>query len=123
MLRSVSGVLVGYLIFALSAAALFALSGKDPHAPASPVFMIGSILYGVAFSTIGGYVAALIGRRFEVEHSLAVAALIAVLGAASLLAESAQESKWTQLGTVLVIAPAAMLGGYFRQRQVRAAKA
>jgi len=45
-----------------------------------------------------------------------------VLGAASMIAEPAQESKWAQLGTVLIIAPGAMLGGYLRRRQILTAK-
>ena len=122
MIRSVLAVLIGYLLFAISGAAWFRLSGLDPHSVASPLFILGSILYGVFFSAIGGYVAATLGKRFPTEHSLAVATLIAALGAASLLAEAGKGAVWTQLSVLLIIAPAAMLGGYLRRRQVAATR-
>lgn len=120
MLRSVAAVVTGYLLFALSASAFFALSGRDPHAPASAPFMMVSILYRMLFSVLGGYVAARIAGKFEIEHAFAVATLIAAIGAAALIAESPAESRWTQLPVVLIIAPAAILGGYLRRRQMRA---
>jgi hypothetical protein len=121
MLRSVAAVLMGYLLFALTAEALFLLSGRDPHAPATVTFMIVTILYGVFFSILGGYIAALVGGvgKYEIEHAFAVATLIAAIGAASLMAESPSESKWTQLSAVLIIAPAAIVGGYLRRRQLK----
>lgn len=120
MLRSVAAVIIGYLLFALSVSAFFQLSGHDPHAPAGILFMAGSILYGLFFSVLGGYVAALVAGKFEIEHSFAVATLIAAIGAASLIAESPADAEWTQLSAILIIAPAAILGGYLRQRQIRA---
>jgi len=122
MLRSVAAVLMGYLLFALTAEALFLLSGRDPHAPAGTGFMAITILYGLFFSILGGYVAAAVAGagKYEFEHAFAVATLIAAIGAASYIAEAPGESKWTQLSAVLIIAPAALVGGYLRRRQVRA---
>lgn len=122
MLRSVAAVLMGYLLFALSAAAFFAFSGHDPQASASVAFMTAGILYGLFFSILGGYVAAAVAGagKYEIEHAFAVATLIAAIGAAALIAESPTESRWTQLSLVLIIAPAAVLGGYLRRRQIRA---
>jgi hypothetical protein len=121
MLRSVAAVLMGYLLFALTAEAFFLLSGRDPHASAGAAFMAVTILYGLFFSILGGYVAALVAGagKYEIEHAFAVATLIAAIGAASLIAEAPGESKWTQLSAVLIIAPAAILGGYLRRRQIR----
>ena len=82
MLKSVVAVVVGYLLFGLSAVAFFRLSGHDPHAAAGAAFMIFSIVYGVAFAVGGGYLAALIAGRFEIEHAFAVATLVAAIGAA-----------------------------------------
>ena len=120
MLRSVLAVVTGYLLFAASALAFFRLTGHDPHAPASAWFMITSVLYGVLFSVLGGYVAALIAGKFEMEHAFAVATLVAAIGAASYIAEAPGESKWTQLSAILIVAPAATLGGYLRRWQIRA---
>lgn len=118
MLRSLIAVIAGYLVFAASAVALFKISGRDPHAPAGLVFMGLTVLYGMFFAAIGGYIAAWLAGRWEFEHSLAVAGLIAAGGAASLLARPGQGALWTQLAAVLVMAPMAMAGGYLRLRQV-----
>jgi hypothetical protein len=121
MLRSVAAVLMGYLLFAVSAFAFFRLTGHDPHAPAAASFMVLSVVFGLFFSVLGGYVAALVGGagKYEIEHSFAVATLIAAIGAASFIAESRAESGWTQLSAILIVAPAAILGGYLRRRQLR----
>lgn len=119
ILRSVFAVAVGYLVFAASAILLFKLSGHDPRSYDSVSFMMLSVLYGFFFATLAGFVAALIGGRFEIEHSLAVASLIAAAGAASLLMRSALGAVWTQLAALLVMAPSAMAGGYLRMWMVR----
>ena len=121
MVRSVIAVIAGYLIFALSALLLFRLTGRNPHAPAEIWFVIVTIVYGLFFATLAGFVAALLGKGFEMEHSLAVASLIAAVGAASLLSEVKSDAIWTQLAAILIIAPCAMLGGYLRQRRGRRA--
>jgi hypothetical protein len=43
--RSIVSVIVGYLIFALSAFALFQISGQPPHQAAPAPFMAGSIVW------------------------------------------------------------------------------
>lgn len=118
MLRSVIAVIAGYLVFTASAVALFKITGRDPHAPAGLVFMGLSVLYGMCFAAVGGFVSAWLARRWEFEHSLAVAGLIAASGAASLVARPGQGALWTQLAAVLIMAPMAMAGGYLRLRQV-----
>ena len=51
--RSIASVIVGYLIFALSAFALFQISGQPPHQAAPASFMAGSIVYGAVFALLG----------------------------------------------------------------------
>ena len=41
--------IVGYLVFAVSAVALFVVTGRDAHAEAPVWFMVGSTLYGMLF--------------------------------------------------------------------------
>jgi hypothetical protein len=84
--------------------------------------MVGSILYGIFFAVLAGFLAAFLAKRWEFEHALAVSGLIAVAGAISLLAQAGQDAIWTQLAVLLLIAPSAMLGGYLRLRQLRASK-
>ena len=118
IVRSVVAVVTGYLIFAASAIALFKLTGQDPHAPANIGFMVLSIVYGVAFAALSGFVAAWLAKRYEFEHGLAVASVIAAIGAASMLTSAGSDAKWTQLAALLVMAPSAIAGGWYRARQV-----
>lgn len=123
IVRSIFAVLAGYLLFAASSVGLFLIMARDPHAPTTTGFMVFSMIYGAFFAAVGGFVAALIAGRLEFEHSLAVSGMIAVVGAASLLARPAGESMWTQLAALLIMAPSAMLGGYLRAKQIAARKA
>ncbi len=111
MLRTIAGVIVGYLIFGVSAAVLFQATGQEPHAAATTKFMVGSIIYGIAFGFVGGLVAAIIARRREA--ALAVAIIIAAGAIVSMVAR-AREPKWSSIAALVLMAPAAGLGGVAR---------
>jgi hypothetical protein len=55
--RSIVSVIIGYLIFALTAFGLFQISGRPPHQAAPLWFMLGTVIYGCVFALIGGCVA------------------------------------------------------------------
>ncbi len=78
VLRSVGSVILGYLVFAVSAFAFFQISGHAPHAPAPLPIMLGSILVGILFAFIGGYLAATLAGRKPAAHGLAVAVILAL---------------------------------------------
>jgi amino acid transporter len=61
--RSIVSVIIGYLIFALTAFGLFQISGQPPHQAAPLWFMLGTVIYGCVFALIGGYVAAWLCKR------------------------------------------------------------
>ena len=71
-MRSVIAIAAGYLIFALSAVALFQLTGQRPHEVADPTFILTSVLYGFVFALIGGYVAARLAPRHPRRHAAGV---------------------------------------------------
>jgi hypothetical protein len=110
--RSVAAVVLGYLIFAGSAVLLFQISGRAPHAPASPAFMVGSTLFGVVFAALGGYVAGWVAQRHPARH-----ASVVLDSLASLLTQPGPGASWSQLAAILLMAPAAWGGGYWRARQ------
>jgi hypothetical protein len=116
LLRSIVAVLVGYAIFAVSAFALFRVTGHDPHAPASLAFMVVTVLEGVVFATAGGYVAAWIAGRRPLAHGVAVAVVLAAGAAASLVATLGHGAVWTQVTALLFMAPSAVVGGWWRAR-------
>jgi hypothetical protein len=115
MARSIIAVLLAYLIFAISAAALFAMRGRDSHFVPSIGVAIYSIAYGMAFACAAGYCAALIARRKPIAHAGAVAAIMAVLAIVSMVLQR-EGSHWSQVSTLLLMVPSAIGGGWLKAR-------
>ena len=114
--RSIVSVIVGYLIFALSAFALFQISGQPPHQATPAPFMAGSIVYGAVFALVGGYVAARLAKRRPLAHGLAVAAVLALGAAISLLSTRGKGAIWSQVAALVIMAPCAAIGGWLRAK-------
>jgi O-antigen/teichoic acid export membrane protein len=119
MARSVVAVIVGYLIFALSAFAFFQVSGQPPHQTAPMPIMLGSVAFGMVFALLGGYVAAWLARRRPLAHGVAVAAVLALGAAISLVSTFGKGAVWSQVAALALMAPCAVFGGWLRSRQFR----
>jgi len=117
MLRSILAVVAGYVFFAVSAFALFQLSGRPPHQAAPLAFEIGSTIYGMVFALLGGHLAARIAGRRPLAHAVAVAALLALGATISLVSTLGKGAIWTQATALLLMAPSAALGGWIRSRR------
>jgi hypothetical protein len=120
MLRGIAAIALGYLIFTAGGIAFFQMTGSHPRDLGGAGFMIGAWLYAVFFAMLAGFVTAWVAPKYEFEHSLTVASLIAVAGAATIIAKLGV--RWIQFAALLTTAPMAMLGGYFRRRQIVAAR-
>lgn len=116
LLKSILAVIVGYAVFAISAGALFHLSGQDPHGEASVPFMVGATVYGVAFALLGGYISGWIAGRRPAAHGLAVAGVLAIGAGVSLIATLGKGYVWSQIAALATMAPASALGGWLRGR-------
>ena len=116
-MRTLLSVLAGYVIFVASAVLLFKLIG-EPHAQPSTGFMVGSTLYGMIFAALSGYVATVLARGVSPVPAIALCLLIAVLGGIALIARPDSAARWSQIATVLFMAPMALLGGLVRLRRV-----
>ena len=116
--RSIVSVIVGYLIFALSAFGLFQISGQPPHQAAPVSFMFGSIVFGAVFALLGGYVAAWLAKRPPLAHGLAVAAVLALGATVSLFSTLGKGAVWSQVAALALMAPCAALGGWLRSKQL-----
>ena len=119
LLRSFIAVLVGYVVFAASAFAVFRLSGHAAHAPASLPFMLLTSACGVAFAALGGYVAGWLAGRRPLAHGVAMATLLAAGATASLVSTLGHGAVWSQVAALTLMAPSAVLGGWLRARTVR----
>ena len=117
ILRIILGVVVGYLIFAVSAVLLFQFAGIDPHADASFSTTAGVIVFGIVFSIIGGYVCRLIAGRSSVTANYALAILMAAFAVFSLL--KSPGNHYTQLAAIFLFAPASLVGGIIAGRTTR----
>ncbi len=109
----------GYLLFAGSAVALFQTTGAAPHAGATPAFVFGSILYGMAFAVAGGYIASAIARRTDALAAMLVGLIIAAGAAISLVFRAPDTAVWSQLAAFSLMAPCAIAGGIVRARTLR----
>jgi hypothetical protein len=117
ILRSIGAVVAGYLLFAVSAFLFFRLSGQAPHAAAPPSIMAGSIVVGVVAAFAGGFVAAQLAGRRPLAHGIAVAAVLALGAIASLASTVGHGAIWSQVAALVLMAPAAVLGGWARARR------
>jgi hypothetical protein len=109
LMRVVSGVILGYLVFALSAFGLFRITHHNPHAPASITFEVGAIVYGVLFAILAGLIASFIGGRPSMLAAKCVAVIVA-LGAVISMASTVVS--WSAMAALLLMAPAVLLGGW-----------
>jgi hypothetical protein len=109
MIRSIASVAAGYLVFAASAALLFQISGQDPHAPSTAGFKIGSMIWGIVFALIAGWLTARIAVHRPATHASVLAGLIALGALISLLLSGG--AIWSQVAALVLMAPAAWAGG------------
>jgi len=116
LLKSILAVFVGYAVFAGSGVALFQLSGQDPHGEASAPFMVGAVVYGMAFALLGGYISGWIAGRRPFLHGGIVAVILTLLASVSLFATLGKGVIWSQLAAITLMAPSAALGGWLRGR-------
>lgn len=117
-MRSAIGVVVGYLVFAVSAALLFQLSGHNPHGVVSSPFMMLSIIYGMVFAALGGWIAEKIGKN-PWKPAVALAVVIAVGAIVSIAMTPDTEARWSQWSAVILMAPSALIGGRLATRSSR----
>ena len=112
--RCLAGWLVGYLISAVSSLLWFVVGKIPPHAPASSKVMVLTAVYGVFFAALGACVGAGFWRPQAIGIGAAIAVTIGVAGMWSWY-ETPTGAHWTQAIAVLLMAPAAQFGAFFRR--------
>lgn len=116
MIRSSVAVLGGYLVFALGAAFLFPLAGRDPKVWPGFAFAVFSTVFGMIFAFLGGYVAARIAAANRGRHALIVAGLIALVAVLSALLQASSASVWSEVCALVFMAPSAALPALWMKR-------
>ncbi len=115
MTKKVLGVVVGYLIFALSAVIYFRSTGRQPDAVPTAAFAIITSIYGLVFSFIGGSVLQIIAKSGNLKLNYVLAIIIAGFALFSLL--MTEGSHWTQIVSIALFAPCSIAGGYLCMRR------
>ncbi len=118
MIRSALAIVIGYLVFGLSTALLFGVSGQDPRQVPATGLLVFFVAYGMAFAFLGGYLTALVASQYEAVHGLVLAGVLAVVALVSMILEWPYGSVWSQAAVLVLMAPAAALGARVRQRIV-----
>ena len=110
------------LLFFMVLAGIVGGEGASPEDIArrmngSVELMLATLVVGLAFTGIGGYVAAALAKRRHVQHAVAVGLLSLGLGLSGLAAggENAQPL-WLTLAGIVFTVPFAAFGGYYRQQ-------
>jgi hypothetical protein len=115
-MRALLAVVAGYLIFAGSAVLFFHLLNVDPHSPAAVGFEALTVVYGLAFALLAGFVTGNIGRRADRRCGTVLSIVIALGATVSMIARPGAGALWTQMAALLLFAPAALVGDWMRQR-------
>jgi peptidoglycan/LPS O-acetylase OafA/YrhL len=119
LIRSVAAVVAGYLFKGIAIGLFFILAGWQPEEDLSTRVVVVGMVYRAFASVLAGYVTGLVARRRETAHALAVAILSALITIVSMMAGAGgREPLGAQVVNLLVMAPAVVVGGYLRNRQV-----
>jgi hypothetical protein len=131
MLRSVLAVVVGFVVTAVASVGtdgvLMLLLPRSiiEAQPPPPGLLVGILFYCFVYAVLGAYVTALIARRAEVRHALALGAIALSIGIALslpvLLGRSSDPPMpaWYALLSLALVIPATALGGCLRVLQRR----
>lgn len=107
-------ILAGSIVLALFAAATGA---SDVNALiASTEWLAASLVVGLAFSAVGGFVAAHLAPGAELNNAFVAGVLVTVLSAMLTAITEPVPPFWFTLVGVLATTPAATLGGWLRAR-------
>jgi hypothetical protein len=115
-MRTISGIILGYLVFAIPSYLLFRVTHHDPHMPASISFEITAIAYGMFFAFLGGYWGAMIAGSWNMVVPGVIAVILGAFAIASMVAKGAS---WSPLCAVVLMTPAVLVGGYTQIRRRR----
>ena len=110
IVRNIAAVIVGYLVFAVSAVLLFKLAGVDPHAEAGTRTMLLVVVFGAIFAFAAGLAAKAVAASSSLVVNVVLAVLMFAFAAFSALRSSGDH--YTQFAAMFVFAPISLLGGY-----------
>lgn len=118
MIRSIVGIVVGYMVFVAATVGLWSAFGYGADEIPSEGFYLFSLILEMLFALCSGYLAALIAGRRAGLHATILAVFFVLVGVASLFASPDRGPWWVPWSTILILAPCVGLGGVLRGRRL-----
>lgn len=113
-MRTISGIIIGYLVFAVPAFLLFRATHQDPHAPTVMGFEVLAITYGVFFAFLAGFWGTALAGRSDMLVAIVIAVIMAALAIVSMVAKGIS---WSPMSALICMVPAELVGGYVQARK------
>jgi hypothetical protein len=118
LLVDIGGTFAFSFVFRLLAAIVLTSAGRNSEDlevfTQSIVFLLCSLAAGLLFTSLGGYVTARFAAKAEMKNALAMGILSALSGVIFLVLSHDSSPLWFNVLSLLLVIPAAMLGGYVR---------
>jgi len=111
ILRTVVALAIGFGVVVVGSTMVWGASTEQR----GPTYFLGSISYGVVFAALGGLTAASLGGRPYLLHAAGVGALIVLGAGIDGVLGLHPGLRWFDLAAALLMAPAAVAGGWARQ--------
>lgn len=125
MLRSILAIIAGSVAWMVTAlgmdAVLMAIAPNffDAGKVKSLPLLLFMMTYSLLFSVLGGYVTALVARRKEMQHALALGLLQFAMGFAATIKFFDTAPLWYHVVFLTLLIPAILIGGQLRLMQKR----
>lgn len=113
----VGGTFIGSIVVTIVLGTVLALQGVAPEdiaeqLGASGTFEVFSLLFGLAFTVLGGYVAARVANHRELWHGMLLGLASLAFGEAYIAITDADFAVWQRIASLLLVVPAGIYGAY-----------
>lgn len=120
----VIGTLIGGVAVTLVLGVVLAMQGVAPEEMAETLadssrFQVFTLLFGLAFTVLGGYVAARVANHRELWHGMLLGIASLVLGEGYIALASVEIEVWQRIASFLLVVPAGIYGAWLRRSRKR----
>ena len=117
MILTILSLVVGYLTLSASVALLYATWFSSSGHEITHLFLAISSICSLGFSTLSGYLTALIAQRAPIAHASGLAILLILVWSVSTFTTESVEPLSIALLNVAIGISGVMAGGWWRQQQ------
>ncbi len=118
LLVDIGGTFAFSFVVGIISVAVFLATGRDVKEleaiATTQGFLIPSLIAGLLFTSLGGFVAAHIAKKAEMKNAFVLGILSLAFGLGTTVLMPDPATGWYDITGVLLIIPFALLGGYLR---------